>query len=44
MGFPHFFEVTGIAVRTTVIASATPIAVMLAAVKALIDVTKRKGG
>ena len=43
MGFANLFEVTGIAVRATVVAPATPIAVVLAAVKALIDVAKSKG-
>ena len=43
MSLTNLFKVTGIAVRTTVIAPATLIAVMLAAIKALIDVPKRKG-
>lgn len=42
--FANFLEVAGIAVWATVIATTTPITVMLATVKALVDVTKGKSG
>jgi hypothetical protein len=41
MSLTNLLKVTGIAVRTPVIAQTTPIAVMLAAIEALIDVAKR---
>ena len=41
MSFPNFLKVTGIAVRTSVIAPTAPIAVMLPAIEALIDIAKR---
>jgi hypothetical protein len=39
----NFLEVAGITVWAAVIAATAPIAVMLATVKALVDVTKGKG-
>ena len=42
MGFTDFLKITGIAMRTPVIALATLIAVVLITVKALIDVAKRQ--
>ena len=44
MGFANFLEVTGIAMRASVIAYTTPVAIVFAAIIALINVPKRKGG
>ncbi len=41
MSLANFLKVTGVAVMTPVIAPTAPIAVMLAAIKALIDIAKR---